>query len=95
MRRAAAVDRNQAEIVRALRRVGASVEDTHAVGRGFVDLVVGFRGANYLLEVKDGGKRPSERALTPDEIRWHALWCGQRAVVLSAEGALRAVGAIR
>ena len=34
MRRAARLDANQAEIVAALRRIGASVHDTSAVGRG-------------------------------------------------------------
>lgn len=38
------VDRNQPEIVEALRKVGASVGHTHAVGQGFPDVVVGVQG---------------------------------------------------
>jgi hypothetical protein len=38
------VDRNQAEIVEALREAGASVGHTHAVGHGFPDIVVGVPG---------------------------------------------------
>jgi hypothetical protein len=38
------VDRNQPEIVEALRSAGASVGHTHAVGQGFPDIVVGVKG---------------------------------------------------
>lgn len=38
------VDRNQPEIVEALREAGASVGHTHAVGQGFPDVVVGVQG---------------------------------------------------
>jgi len=38
------VDRNQPEIVDALRKAGASVGHTHAVGQGFPDIVVGVKG---------------------------------------------------
>lgn len=40
-------DGNQAEIVRALRSAGATVQTLHTVGKGCPDLVVGFRGNNY------------------------------------------------
>lgn len=91
-RRAAKVDRNQSEIVGALRAVGASVKPMHAVGQGFPDLAVGFRGINYHLEVKDGSLPPSARGLTPDQIKHHAEWRGQVAVVTSAKEALKAIG---
>ena len=38
------VDRNQPEIVEALREAGASVAHTHAIGQGFPDIVVGVQG---------------------------------------------------
>lgn len=95
MRRAAKVDENQAEIVEALRAVGASVTVTSQLGGGFPDLVVGYRNeANYLLELKDGRKPPSARKLTPDEERWHKAWRGLVVVVASVDEALRAIGAI-
>lgn len=93
MRRAARTDAVQAEIVAALRAVGASVWVTSAVGGGFPDLVIGFRGQSFLLEVKDGAKPPSARRLTPDEQAWHAAWRGQVAVVCSVAEALEVVGA--
>ena len=44
MRRAAKVDTSQAPIIAMLRANGMSVKDCSAVGQGFPDLVVGFRG---------------------------------------------------
>jgi len=92
MRRAAKVDANQPEIVKALRRVGASVTPTHTAGEGFPDLAVGFRGANYLIEVKDGSKPPSARKLTPPQQEWHVTWGGQVAVVKDVDEALAVLG---
>lgn len=94
MRRAAKVDANQAVIVGALRDIGASVTSTAAIGQGFPDLAVGFRGATFLLEVKDGSKPPSQRQLTPDEAEWHQAWRGQAAIVETIEDALRVIGAL-
>jgi hypothetical protein len=83
MRRAARVDANQDEIVSALRSVGAAVQSLAAVGRGVPDLLVGYRGELYLLEVKMPGE-----TLTPRELTWHTLWQGYAAIVYSAEGAI-------
>jgi hypothetical protein len=91
MRRAAKVDANQAEIVAALRKIGASVQPLHAVGAGCPDLLVGWRGITTLLEVKDGKKPPSARKLTEDQVRWHAEWRGQVTVVETIEQAIEAV----
>lgn len=94
MRRAAKVDDNQAEIVDALRTVGASVQSLAAVGVGVPDLLVGFRLNTYLLEVKDGKKPPSKRELTEDQILWHIDWTGGPCVVVTSVGeALAAIGA--
>jgi hypothetical protein len=93
MRRAAKVDANQPEIVAALRKVGADVTSLAAVGEGVPDLLVGFRGATVLIEVKDGSKPPSARQLTADQIEWHAAWRGGRCVVVSSvTEALAAIG---
>ncbi len=88
MRRAARVDANQSEVVDALRKIGASVTPTHQIGNGFVDLVCGFRGKNYLFELKDGTKPPSARKLTDDEAIWFGTWKGEAHVVESAEQAI-------
>lgn len=93
MRRAAAVDENQRTICNALRAVGATVQHLHQIGSGCPDLLVGYRTQTYLLEVKDGTKPPSRRALTADEKIWHSSWKGMPvAIVESVDDALRAIG---
>lgn len=75
-------DRNQAEIINALRKIpNLSVFSTHEVGKGFPDIVVGYKGINYLIEIKDGNKPPSARKLTPDEVKFHSNWHGQIKIV--------------
>ncbi len=77
MRRAAKVDDNQAAMVARFRKWGATVQPLHAVGEGCPDLLVGFRGQNWLVEVKDGKKSPSRRCLTAEQEKWHGEWRGQ------------------
>ena len=91
MRRAARVDANQAEIVEALRAIGATVQPIHMVGRGCPDIIVCYRGRNILIEIKDGSKSPSARRLTSDEMMWHTSWRGRVVIVESVDEALQAV----
>lgn len=94
MRRRAKIDENQPEIVAALRAVpGLTVQSLAAVGHGIPDLLVGYAGRNYLLEVKNPLLVPSKQRLTDDERDWHAAWTGQVCTVRTAGEALRAVGA--
>jgi hypothetical protein len=90
--KAARADRNQPEIVSALRKAGATVQSLHRVGQGCPDLLVAAQGVNYVLECKDGAKPPSARLLTPDQLIWHEEWAGPVHVVCSPEEALKAVG---
>lgn len=83
------VDRNQPNIVMALRKAGASVQMLHQIGKGCPDILVGFRGRCYVFEIKDGSRAPSERELTPDERKWHRDWRGQVAIVETEEQAVR------
>ena len=89
--RRAKADDNQPEIVAALRAAHFSVQHLHMVGGGCPDILVGGRvwipaprwiRYNWLQEIKDGRKVPSERRLTGDEPGWHERWKGQLAVVL-------------
>ena len=91
MRTAARTDSNQQDVVKALRSAGMTAAITSALGAGFPDLVVGYRGINIMLELKDGDKVPSKQALTIAEQEFHATWGGQIAVVSSAEEAVMAV----
>lgn len=90
----AKIDANQTEIVDALRRCGAGIVHVHTLHVGCGDILAGFRGQNYLLEIKDGLLAPSRRLLTPLEREFHDTWPGQVAVVESIEDALRTIGAI-
>lgn len=89
-RRAARVDANQASITAALRKAGASVQLLHSQGRGCPDALVGYRGRNYLLELKHG--KGKTNAL---QDAWILGWRGQVALAYSADAALRVIGAIK
>ena len=90
MRRRAKVDKNQAEIVAAMRQRGASVTSMAELGKGVPDLLVGHAGRTALVEIKDGSLPPSARGLTIDQQIWHAEWRGGTlAVVCDVESALR------
>lgn len=71
------IDANQNLIVKQLRKIGASVAITSMMGKGFPDLVIGFRGKNFLIELKDGAKSKSRKELTDDERRFFITWKGQ------------------
>lgn len=86
MRRAAKVDANQNGIVRSLRGIpGVTVAVTSQLGKGFPDFIVGYRGQNYLIELKDGNKAQSKQKLTHDEVEFHESWRGQVHVCTSFE----------
>ena len=71
-------DANHKEIVDAIRKIPfLSVFSTHAIGKGFPDIVIGYKGINYLVEIKDGAKTKSQKKLTEDEIKFHQSWFGQ------------------
>lgn len=103
MRRAAKIDRNQTEIVSALRKIGCKVQSLAALGSGVPDLLVlvplrpptvfGPTGPwLLLLEVKDPQQPPNKRRLKPAQVEWHAEWAGAPlAVVESVEDALKAL----
>lgn len=85
LRRAARIDKNQPEIVDALREAGASVCHLHTIGKGCPDLLVGLNGKNYLMEVKDAAKG----RLTADQERFFEQWQGQVMVITSSEEAMQ------
>ena len=82
-RYAASVDLNQQEIIDALRQIGCQVV---AIGTP-VDLLVGYRARNFLIEVK----RPGEKPRTKAQRDFLATWKGQVRVCSTAEEAVRLV----
>lgn len=75
LRTAARVDANQAEIVSALRAIGASVLLTFQLKNCF-DILVGYRKQTFLFEIKDPAQPPSARQLTAGEAKFKAEWRG-------------------
>jgi hypothetical protein len=80
-------DANESAIVDALKEAGATVERLD-----IVDLLVGFRGGNWLMEVKTvkGLKRKSRTA--DRQQRWRAGWQGNVYVVSEPAEALGLIG---
>lgn len=74
-------DANETDIVDALSGIGCSILQADVC-----DLLVGFRGRSYLLEVK-----MPKGELKPSQKRIQAEWRGQYAVVRSVEQALAVV----
>lgn len=87
-------DDNQTEVVAGIRAIGATVAITSDVGDGFGDFVVGYRGENFIIELKDGSKPPSKRRLTPKEAEFHRMWRGQIDIANDLDEVLRIIGAI-
>ena len=95
MRRAAKIDANQPEIVKALRDAGCGVVSLAAMGDGVLDLLVHepfYPWRTVLMEVKDGSKPPSARKLTPAQQKFWAEWKGPKYLVNTIDEALAAVG---
>lgn len=94
MRRAAKVDANQSEIVKALRALGCDVLILSAVGDGCPDLLVTapvFPRRTMLIEIKDEAKPPSKRTLTADQVEFHREWRGEIHIVKSVDEAIAVV----
>jgi hypothetical protein len=83
MRRVARRDANERRVIDALRACGAYVKQIN--DEGAFDLLVFYREHTLLLEVKDGDKPPSARALTPAEAKFHAEWPGKNLYIVNSE----------
>ena len=85
MRYASRVDANQAEVVAQLREAGAYV---WVIGLP-VDLLVGYNGQTFLVEIKDGPKK----ALTRLQQDFFGNWIGGSLHrIESPDEALRMIG---
>jgi hypothetical protein len=91
MRKFARKDGNHKEIIAAFRSLGATVFDTASLGSGFPDCVIGMRGNNVLVEIKDGSLPPSKRKLTPDELKFHAEWRGKVVIINNVDEAIELI----
>lgn len=87
MRYAARVDANQQQVVSALRAAGCYV---YVIGLP-VDLLVGYNGQTFLVEIKDGPKK----ALTRLQQDFFGNWIGGSLHRINGpEDALRMIGVL-
>lgn len=92
VRRAGRVDGNQAEIVDCLRAIPeCSVLVLSAVGEGCPDILVGYRGFNFLFEIKDPEQPKHRHDLTDEQRDFHAAWQGQAQKVFSLKEIITAM----
>jgi hypothetical protein len=85
------VDSNQKYIVDGLRKFGATVLHTHTLKNAF-DVLVGYEGKDFKMEIKDGKKPPSQRKLTTGELKFKNEWKGSEYhIVMSLEEAIRII----
>ena len=83
-------DSNQKEIVDTLRSIGASVLVLSQVGGGAPDLLVGFRGKEYLMEVKT-----PKGKLRSGQKEFFDTWRGSKVfIVRSVEEAIELINCI-
>jgi hypothetical protein len=87
MRRAARQDSNQPELVLALRKIGAKVYHV----RKPLDLLVGYRGRNILVEVKRPEKKGHADEFTKEEREFIDGWPGEIAICYTIDEAINAV----
>jgi hypothetical protein len=78
-------DANESAVIDALRAAGATVEQLSAPD--LPDLLVGFAGINYVLEVKG-----DKGVLSEGQWAWITEWRGRARVVRTPEQALEACG---
>jgi len=79
-----------------LRQIGATVNRINE--EDLPDLLVGFRGKNFLIEIKaPSGPRGgvSGRTLKPGQLKWAMEWRGQIDMARDLDEALRIIGAVR
>jgi len=81
MRRNTRVDNNQKEIVKVMKKLGYTVEDI----KWPCDKLLGKRGLNFLIEIKNEDNSPSQKKLTPKQEKFHENWNGQIDIIESVD----------
>lgn len=80
MIRAARVDRNQPEIVKAFRSLGWYVLIVSQL-KNCCDIVVSKNGRTICIEIKDGEKPPIAQKLTTGELKFQEEWQGEYMII--------------
>lgn len=85
--RAARVDANQPEIVKAFRRLGWYVLIISQL-KNCCDIIVSKNGRTIAVEIKDGDNPPSQQKLTKGEIKFKSEWKGEYMLITSVNDVL-------
>lgn len=89
------IDQNQNEIVKLLRKMGATVLILSDVGKGCPDILVALNKYNVLVEIKNGESPPSQRFLTLDEQKFFNMWKGEVIVIKNKDEAIELLNNLR
>lgn len=76
-------DRNQPELVKYIRGRGATFQHTHQV-EGALDGIIGFRGIDQRVEIKNPDHPESARKLTVPEQKAFDTWKGRPPIVIES-----------
>lgn len=95
-------DGNQKEILEGIRKLNEtslltgfqwnviSIANTQTQGGGFPDLVLGYRGTNYLVEIKNPSRKGAK--LNVKQVEFHRDWRGSTLVVHDLDELLDGIG---
>ena len=81
------------DIIKAIETKGGTVIEVSRLRRGMPSLLVGFRGTNSLLFIKDGTQSAQRRHMTDAELNFQTFWRGRVRIANSVAEALNLVGA--
>jgi len=84
-------DLNQNTLQKQIQWLGHTVHATHMVKDGFPDLVTGYAGLNFLVEIKNPNQSKSGRELTLMEQHFHDSWRGSIMIVETLDQYIHAV----
>lgn len=81
MRYAAKKDGNHAELRKQCAGLGISWQDiAPSKGGGQPDALLGWRGRNRIVEIKDPEASNTDRKLRPNQVAWARAWQGEKPV---------------
>lgn len=87
-RRAAKVDANQSEIVKAFRDLGWYVLIISQL-KNCCDIIISKSGQTIAIEIKDGNKPPSQQKLSDGELKFKNEWLGDYELVNCFEDVIK------
>ena len=73
-------DSTHKPIVEAVEKIGATVLDLSGIGGGCPDILVGYRGKNFLFELKSPGNQPKK-----NQEKWALAWKGDTYVAVNPD----------